>query len=155
MASELLAGLGMFKSMLDMARGLKEMNDAATRNAAAIELQTQILAAQEQQATLIERVRQLEQEVARFETWEAEKQRYKLEQLPPGVFVYSLKPEMAQGEPQHQICAKCYQHGKKAFLHSGGRSANSRERLTCNECGTTAYVGHVADLTVERGPRFR
>src|SRR5262245_2293063 len=101
MASELLAGLGIFKSMLDVSRGLKEMNDAAIRNAAVIELQTQILAAQEQQATLIERVSQLEKEVDRFETWEAEKQRYKLEQLPPGVFVYSLKPDMAQGEPQH------------------------------------------------------
>ena len=56
MAGELLAGIGLFKSMLDTARGLKDMNDTAVRNAAAIDLQEKILTAQAEQATLIERI---------------------------------------------------------------------------------------------------
>ena len=47
MASELLTGLSLFKTMLDMAKGLKDMNDVAIRNAAVIELQEHILAAKE------------------------------------------------------------------------------------------------------------
>ena len=33
MAVELIAGLGLFKSMFDAAKGLKDINDAAVRNA--------------------------------------------------------------------------------------------------------------------------
>ena len=78
MASELLAGLGLFKTMMDMAKGLKDMNDIAVRNAAVIELQGQILTAQEQQSALAERGGELEEEVADFETWDADKERYEL-----------------------------------------------------------------------------
>ena len=47
MASELIAGLGLFKTMLDMAKGLKDISDAAVRNAAVIDLQEKILAARD------------------------------------------------------------------------------------------------------------
>ena len=74
MAAELITGLGIFKSLFDMAKGLKDVNDATIRNGAIIELQETILSAQEQQAALVEHIRELEKEVARFETWETEKQ---------------------------------------------------------------------------------
>ena len=66
--------------MLDIAKGLKDINDAAARNLAVIELQEKILAAHTAQAALVERVGELEKEMARFETWDAEKQRYRLTQ---------------------------------------------------------------------------
>src|SRR5215831_2322334 len=56
MVGELIAGLGAFKTMFDIAKGLKDINDAATRNAAVIELQEKILIAQAQQAALVEHV---------------------------------------------------------------------------------------------------
>ncbi len=46
MVSEIFAGLGAFKTMFDIAKGLKDINDAAARNAAVVELQEKILAAQ-------------------------------------------------------------------------------------------------------------
>jgi hypothetical protein len=36
-------------------------------------------------------VRTLENEIARFKDWDAEKQRYELAQIAPKVFAYSLK----------------------------------------------------------------
>ena len=57
MVAEIYAGLSAFKAMFDMAKGLKDINDAAIRNGAVIELQEQILSAQQQQSELIERVR--------------------------------------------------------------------------------------------------
>ena len=39
MVGEALAGLGALKTAFDLAKGLKEIDDAARRNAAVIELQ--------------------------------------------------------------------------------------------------------------------
>lgn len=62
MAGELIAGLSIFKSLYDSAKALKDINDAAIRNGAVIELQEKILAAREAQAILLERIRELEEE---------------------------------------------------------------------------------------------
>lgn len=51
--SEIAGGIGAFKAMMDIAKALKDLNDAALRNAAVIELQGQILTAQMEQSTLI------------------------------------------------------------------------------------------------------
>lgn len=122
MAAELIAGLGIFKSMLDTAKGLKDINDTAIRNTAIIELQEHILTAREKQATLLERVSNLEKEVADFEAWDAEKQRYNLTDFGGGTFAYTLKPEAGEGEPAHSICAACYQKGHKSILQNRGGS---------------------------------
>jgi len=73
MVAEVYAGLGAVKAAFDMAKGLKDINDAAIRNAAIIELQQKILGAQEEQATLIQRLRELEQELSNLRAWEEEK----------------------------------------------------------------------------------
>jgi hypothetical protein len=61
------------KTAFDMAKGLKDIDNAVSRNAAVIELQENILAAQQAQAALIKRIDDLEKEVAGFEAWEREK----------------------------------------------------------------------------------
>jgi hypothetical protein len=63
---------------MDIAKGLKDINDATVRNAAVIELQEKILAAQAEQTALVVRVGELEKEVADLKAWDAEKQRYEL-----------------------------------------------------------------------------
>src|SRR6185503_3530269 len=73
MVGEAIAGLGAVKTAFDLARGLKDISDATIRNGAIIELQEKILTAQQAQATLIERIDQLEKEVAGFEAWDAQK----------------------------------------------------------------------------------
>ncbi len=135
MAVELIAGLGLFKSMFDAAKGLKDINDTAVRNAAVIELQEHILAAREQQSALAERVRELEEEVARSETWNTEKQRYSLTQCALGAFAYVLKRAEARGEPGHALCATCYERGVKSILQTNGELMLARHAWVCPSCG--------------------
>jgi hypothetical protein len=118
MVGEVFAGLGALKTAFDIAKGLKDIDDATRRNAAVIELQEKILAAREAQSTLLDRVGELEEEVAGFETWDAEKQRYELKQLARGgaAFAYALKANAQPAEPFHCICASCYQKRTKSIL---------------------------------------
>ena len=71
-AAEVYASLTALKTAFDLARGLKDIDDATRRNAAVIELQEKILAAQSEQAALIERSHELQSRVAQLEAWGAE-----------------------------------------------------------------------------------
>ena len=134
MAGELLAGLGLFKSMLDAAKGLKDINDATVRNRAVIELQETILAAQAQQMALVERVGVLEEEVARSKTWDTEKQRYSLTQCAPGAFAYVVKQAEARGEPGHALCTACYENGVRSILQTNGILMLAEHAWVCPSC---------------------
>jgi len=118
MVGEVFAGLGALKTAFDIAKGLKDIDDATRRNAAVIELQEKILAAREAQSTLLDRVGELEEKVASFETWDAEKQRYELNQLirDSPTFAYTLKTDAEPPETFHCICATCYQRRIKSIL---------------------------------------
>ena len=129
--------------MLDMAKGLKDINDSAIRNAAVIELQEKILAAREAQSALLDQVSELEKEVARLKAWEAEKERYELKALRDGdepPIAYALKEAMAGTEYPHWICATCYQQNKKSLLQPESRDPGRCLVYVCHECGTDLYV---------------
>jgi hypothetical protein len=135
-----------FRSILEITKAMKGIHDASLIQTKVFELTREILAAQSYamdavaaQSALLERVGKLEAEKAELETWNAQKDRYQLKTLPPGVFVYSLKEGMEQGEPAHSICAKCYEHRKRSILHSSGREQDL-ETFTCHECSTKYYV---------------
>lgn len=134
MAAELLTGLSAFKSLFDMAKGLKDINDTAVRNAAVVELTEKIFAAQSAQATLIERVRDLEAEMMRLKAWDAEKQRYELKQWGDGAFARVLKESESNGEPIHPLCAACYDRGTKSIIHSNGSPTWDKHAWDCPTC---------------------
>jgi hypothetical protein len=141
MVAEIYASISAFKTMFDMAKGLKDINDAAIRNGAVIELQEQILSAQTAQAALIQQISELEKEVADLKTWEGEKERYELVELPPGVWIRRLKESAAKaGEPIHPICCTCYEQRKISPLHASEPSMGVHH-LTCNGCGAKLDVG--------------
>jgi hypothetical protein len=144
MAAELIAGLGAIKTAFDIAKGLKNIDDAARRNAAVIELQEKILSAQETQSTLVKRIDELEAKVAGFEQWETEKKRYALTDFGGNSFAHSLKPEAANGEPPHRICPNCYEKQQKAILQFKFRNARGRDIWICNGCKTEFEFGHPA-----------
>jgi hypothetical protein len=142
MVAEVFAGIGALKTAFDIAKGLKDIDDAARRNAAVIELQEKILSAQEAQATLVERVRELESKVASLEQWEAEKKRYALTDFGGSSFAYLLKPEAANGEPSHRICPTCYEKRQKSILQYRFRAATGRDKWRCNSCDRDLEFGH-------------
>ena len=98
------------------------------------------MSAQSHQTTLTEKIRDLEAQVAKFETWEAQKKRYHLQRLDPGVFFYALKQDMSQGEPTHYACPKCYEDRKRSVLHSYG-SAEGLETFHCVACKSEWTTG--------------
>jgi hypothetical protein len=139
MVAEVFAGLGAIKTAFDIAKGLKDIDDVARRNAAIIELQEKILTAQAAQAALVETVSELKKRVAELESWEADKQRYKLTEIAPGIVCYTVKEAMRGGEPPHRICANCYAAGKKSFLQQDIRGPYY-DRFNCHACGATLSI---------------
>ncbi len=132
--AETVAGVGLLKSALDIAKTVKDLSDEAARASVAIDLQQKILAAQEQQMALIEQVGDLKKQVAGFEAWESEKKRYHLHQVASGRFCYLLKRSESNSEPCHALCAYCYDQGKKCTLQSNGSPYDNEHALICPSC---------------------
>lgn len=135
------------KSVSETLKALAELRDIAKVSEITIDLQAKIgaaqqlaLAAQQEQTALITTIENLKKEIMQFENWEAEKQRYELDSLPPGVMVYRLKVGMENGEPPHKICANCYNKGKKSFLHTRPAS-HGRTFMKCDECNDEKLTG--------------
>ena len=154
MASEIFAGLSALKTAFDLAKGLKDINDTATRNAAVIDLQEKILAAQQAQSTLIERLGALEKELTNFETWSAEKERYELTQVDNGVFVYALKPGIKTGEPPHLLCTNCYQQNKKSLLQATQQLKGRHRVHVCPACKSEFIFGCVPRPPMPEANRY-
>lgn len=141
MVSEILTGLGAFKAMLDLAKGLKDVSDATARNAVAIELQEKILSAHAQQMTLVERVSELEEEVAHLKAWDAEKERYELTKVgDSSALVYTLKEGVESPEHPHQLCTNCFTDGKKSILQEEIHAVGRAHVLVCHRCGSELYT---------------
>jgi len=134
MVGEAIAGLGAVKTAFDMVKALQNIHDIAARDRAVIELQKEILTAQEAQSALIKHVSELEAEVTRLKDWEADKQRYELTEITSGIVALSIKPSMRGGQPFHRICADCAANGKKFYLQRH-LSGPYMDRYRCRGCG--------------------
>jgi Zn finger protein HypA/HybF involved in hydrogenase expression len=121
--TDIRGALGALQSASNIIKTFAGMRGDSENSAKLLELQKQIMAAQTSaiqanaaQTALIERVRDLEAQIAKFETWNAEKQRYELKAISPGALAYALKAEASGSEPPHYICQTCYEKGKKSIL---------------------------------------
>lgn len=143
MVAEVITGLGAFKTMLDIAKSMKNMDDAVKRNTAVFDLGEQIIATQARYTAAVEQIRELKEKLAQFETWEREKQRYELTEVATGVFSLLLKPSMRSGQPPHCICAQCYEDRRKSILQIT-RNIYGSVTLTCPRCKSeiTAEESH-------------
>lgn len=137
------AAASSLKAMSDIAAAILDLRDEAKIRTKVMELQRAIieaqsytLAAQTDGLAQVGRIRELEQRVVELENWAAEKERYELHQVKDGVFTYALKETMRNGEPQHQICAKCYQDGIKSVLQEEHLAVGRTRLLVCHRCGS-------------------
>ena len=146
MVAEVFAGMTAFNAMFNTAKTLREMDNTVARNEAVIDLQGQILTAQENYATLLATVRELEGKLATFENWETQKQRYELRDHPgvdSPVRAYALKDGVQPAEPAHSICPDCYEQRKKSILQTQ-RRVGGASVMTCNACGWDGYLSGFA-----------
>jgi hypothetical protein len=138
-AAEIMSGFGGLKAAFELAKGLKDIDDAVRRNAAVMELQEKILSAQEAQAALVKRNDELEKQLASFQQWDTEKEKYELKEIYPQTFAYVIKENARGTEPLHWICAGCYQTRKKSILQK-----SDAVHLTCPECETQIQYKDIA-----------
>jgi hypothetical protein len=144
MISEAMMGVTAFKAAMDITKGLKDIDDRTRRNEAVIELQEKILGAQAAQAALVQAVGELEKEVTALKAWDADKERYRLVELKRGVLAFAPKEGMENGEPVHNLCTSCYQHGFKSILVSATWNPGRCHVLVCNDCGWYGYLQGMA-----------
>jgi hypothetical protein len=135
------------KGAVDITKAMISLHDAEAVKAKVIELNAKILEAQsaafvanDERAALIERVSQLEKEVADLKAWDAQKQRYDLTDLGNGAFAYAVKESMRAGEPDHKICATCYADRRRSVLQTETWNPGRAEVLVCHQCGSAVYV---------------
>jgi len=143
MVAEVFAGLSAFKTMFDLAKALKDTDDAVKRNSAVADLWEQIFTAQSRYTAAVDRVTELEEKLASFETWNTEKDRYELKQLIRGAptFAYALKTAAQPHETFHCICATCYQRRLKSILQFARSVPYTEQRiLACPVCDTEVHV---------------
>lgn len=149
--------VGMLESMGEVLTALKTAGDtfkaigegtkALKGDGLPHELNTQLLRATEaaldarrEQEELITRNRQLEEEVRQLREWDAEKVNYDLVKLDPGILMYRSKPGINSGEPEHNLCATCFNNGDKSFLHVDYHT-RVLTGWKCNKCGFEAKSG--------------
>lgn len=111
-------------------------------NSAILSAQQSALTAQSEQFTMIQRIRDLEEEIARVKAWEEQKQRYKLVHPWEGatMVVYALKESSKGTEAAHWICTKCYDDGRRTILQPSF-DKEGWSLITCPTCKGTIHVG--------------
>lgn len=129
-----------FTSILDLGKKFLEVKDAAAHNQLVVDFTRQIMDAQQHEATLLERIRELEGRVMKFENWQAEKQRYELTDVGRGAMAYRLKESMSNGQPPHDICANCYEDHRKSILRRENWQPMRARVLVCHDCGSVLYL---------------
>jgi hypothetical protein len=125
-----------------------------------IELQTSILdlhdrvrQAQVEQDELVKVKDELERKLLEHQQWGAEAARYELRQLADGIFVYALKAEHKEGQPDHFLCPHCFEQKKRSILqHPVAGYAN----YMCHACKFEIVPVRpaVGFATVQRRDRF-
>ena len=142
MVSEIAAALSSLKLAADIAQTMINLRDAEMFQSKAIDLQRAILEAQSSaldarvaHAAQIDRISDLEAEVARLKTWGAEKQEYELKPVTHlGNVAYMLKPEARGSKPPHWLCPQCYEDGKKAIFQATGMRHERAMTYRCPGC---------------------
>lgn len=145
---EINAAIQATKVLYDIAKankGLTNYNELVAAvsevNAKLIDANTAVLASQEKQSFLSERVRQLEQEIIQSKNWQAESERYQLTEIAPGRLAYTIKPGYEKGETRHLLCTNCFCNSKKSYLHLQHKNSY-HELYKCQnpECGLELNV---------------
>jgi hypothetical protein len=148
MIAEIAGGLAALKSASELSKAIIDIRDATVLQSKAIELQRQILAAQEsalaaneRQTALLERIKELEEEVVGLKKWDADKSKYDLTNLGTGAFAYVPKPESDIAKPEHWLCVKCFDDGKRGVVQNQGRTPDKQRSIyTCPNCKNTFQV---------------
>lgn len=138
-----MALVGSLKTAGEITQAMIGLRDSAQIQSKVIELNGLILAAQNSAfaanvdlTRLLQRVNDLEKQVAEFDTWNAEKQRYELVNYGDETYAYRLK-----GEASHRACAKCFHKKEISILQNVGGIYHGQEQFWCPSCNQKFFFG--------------
>lgn len=110
-----------------------------------MELQQQLMQAQLEQMELVKRVGELETQLNQSQKREDLNERYELIRFEEtGHLAYALKAQHRDGEPEHFLCSRCFENGKRITLRGN-------KHLKCPDCGTITYKEKMQNFTITRG----
>jgi hypothetical protein len=157
MFAEFMTAMQSLKVATEIANGLVGLKTSTEIHTKVTELNAKILSAQQDlftanatHAAKIEEVRELKEQIARMEKWDAQKKRYKLVPLYPGSVAYALQKAMSEGEPAHYLCTRCYEDSKRSIMQRSQKHASYfgvSSYFICPACKTEIDVG-VGAITV-------
>jgi hypothetical protein len=98
------------------------------------------VAANTRELAMLDRIRELEEKVRSFETWNAEKSRYEMKAPRPSVFAYMLKPTERGIEPPHWICITCYNNRKISPMQWSPYTAQAYRKYVCSDPACKAEI---------------
>jgi|SRR5581483_7358630 len=139
------------RAAIDITKAMKDVHDANVIQTKTFELTREIMAAQsyameamQAQTALLATVRELGEKIAKLEAWNAEKDRYALREVGPGVLVYTTKQGMDNGQPFHMLCANCYDRGIKSIIQSTQELQAGKRMHMCPHCKNKIPLGAIA-----------
>lgn len=139
------------KTATDITKVLVDMKTDGAVQAKAVELTTvlmqlqqQLMAAQLEQMNLIKRIDGLEAELKKAHRQDDLTERYALHRFVTGHHAYTLRPEFRTNEPEHFLCSRCFENGKRITLQG--------ERvLKCPECENIIRSQPQQPMRITRG----
>ncbi len=154
MYAEAAGAIGSIKAALEIAKGVSALKSETEINRALIDIQRALLDAQasafddrERISELLNENKKLQSDLDRNSDWDQQKSRYQLTQSPLGAYTYDLIPEVADGEPLHRLCAKCFQDGHKSILNTISKGRGG-EKVNCPTCKTDFLLAKFGDPIV-------
>jgi hypothetical protein len=150
--------VGGLKAAIDIGKGIQALNTSTEVKQktgelldAVLDARFKLMDAADAQSALLDEIKQLKQQIAGFEDWNSEKERYQLKAIDSGAFAVMHKPGMENGEPPIWLCQTCFEKRHKSPLQfvardrgsgaAGGRGTHARWH--CNLCKSeiTVYYG--------------
>ena len=147
-ADDLVSALSAIKRAGELTKGLTQAASLEEVRSQAFALQQQILSGQElllaamqQQAERQDRTHKLEEKLGQVSEWSATKAKYRLKNVGLGAFIYAPETGQTPGEPEHWLCARCFDNHQRSVLQYKGRAPYKQEHLYgCPSCNSMIRV---------------
>lgn len=135
------------KTLVETVRALKPASSESELEAIRVELLAQVGNARQgvldlQETVAKERAEKndLEAEIARLQSFEAYRERYKLQALGDDALVYVQKDSSDSGDPPHRLCVACFNKGTPSILQFERYLGRDRI-LVCSVCDSRIRYG--------------
>jgi len=145
--SSLSTALDIGKSLVGIRDTAKLQDEIVKFNSIIIGAQSEIMASQNEQASMVRKIGELEKECMRLSDWEAERKRYARKEVATGVFVYIENDYVGKFENAHKYCCNCLDNYKKSTLQQFNITEGRKIWLSCHNKCPDLIFRHYNDVT--------